>query len=147
MQVALTARPRGILTATPQHAELKAHASARTLTTTNIERETHELKQLMQQHVGAYLTDDFEFFLQINPLAAAGRRRRPAGTGAAARNQQSAGIWLNQYDRPEPVLLSQSHKVASIQLHDLIAQLAAIKVSLDTLLLGRCSSSSSWGLV
>jgi putative ABC transport system permease protein len=84
-EVALTAGLRGVLTATPQDAELNVSAEARTLTTESVTDETQEFTALIRQNLGAYLTGTSEFFIQMPPLtdAALGQGNQMVLTGTA----------------------------------------------------------------
>lgn len=68
-QVALTAGLRGVLTATPQDAELDVNAEAKTLTADSVADETREFTAVVRQNLGAYLTNTSEFFIQMPPLS------------------------------------------------------------------------------
>jgi putative ABC transport system permease protein len=69
VQVALTAGLQGVLTATPQDAELNVNAEAKTLTTESVAEETREFTAVIQQNLRAYLTNTSEFFIQMPPLS------------------------------------------------------------------------------
>ncbi len=74
-QVALTAGLRGVLTATPQDAELDVNAEAKTLTADSVADETREFTAVVRQNLGAYLTNTSEFFIQMPPLSDAAQTR------------------------------------------------------------------------
>jgi putative ABC transport system permease protein len=67
-QVALTAGLRGVLTATPQSAELALQGSGNALSPTIMQQETQSLNRLLHQQLGGYLQNTTEVFVQTQPL-------------------------------------------------------------------------------
>jgi hypothetical protein len=63
-EVSMTAGLRGVLTATPQSAELTVQATSQVLAPTILDQETQSLNQIIQQQLKPYLQTSTEFFLE-----------------------------------------------------------------------------------
>jgi hypothetical protein len=67
-QVTLTAGLRGVLTATPQDAEVVMDAQAKQLSTSVAAQNNQALSDFMQQQVGSYLNGSPHFSIQPSPI-------------------------------------------------------------------------------